>query len=527
MQNEHSRRDWGWVTSLQLPEPSFQDNTADADRLRRDLSSEGEERPLSMDVQLVRELPHLLRKSGYRISCCLFADSRLRVVTGVGEPGETWLGLAVDLGTTKYELCLLELGSGRELARGAFDNPQTKTGTDILTRIHYVGEDADRLKEMQDMILEDIRSRSRELCQEANVPPERIANVSVAGNTAMTHFFLRLPPKWVIREPYIPALNNPDLIPCADLGLNFAPRGRVFCFPSAGSYFGGDLFAGIVHTGMHKSEDISILVDVGTNAEVVLGTKDWLIACAGAAGPALEEGMSEIGRKAGPGIIDKVVFDRSKGEFFLQTIDDLPPHGICGSGIIDLAAQLFFAGLLDFRGKFQPERMPEKFKQINEIWHLILVPGERSATGEDLLIGQPEIDSLLRSKAAMFTILETITASVGIELQDISRFYVAGTFGSYIDPESAIGIGMLPDLPRDRFQAVDNSSLGGAVRALQQPETVDEVNQVAAMVTYLELNVNQEFMNKFSAAKFLPHTDVSRFPSLECHQLESADRGEG
>ena len=505
-----------WVRDVEMAEPSFGDNTADADRLRRSLASGTDVDPLYMDLELIRNLPELFRENGYRASCCLFRDGQGWVVTGVAPPGygETWLGLAVDLGTTKYVLALIELASGRELARLTRDNPQVGVGTDILSRIHSIGDSRQRLHSMQEMLLEDMRAACGELCLEAGANPERIVNMALAGNTAMTHFFLALPPKWIIREPYIPALNSPDLIPASRLGLPLGPQARVMCFPGVGSYFGGDLLAGILSSGMQESEEISILVDVGTNAEVVLGCRDWLIACAGAAGPALEEGMSEIGKQAGPGIIDKVWFDGTAGEFRVRTLDGEAPVGICGSGIIDLAAELFRCGLLDFRGKFVPHAMPERFRSVDGITHFILIPAEESGTGEGLLLGQPEIDSLIRSKAAMYTILETITNSVGLGLEDISHFYVAGTFGSYIDPDSAVRIGMLPDLPRESFTPLGNSSLSGAVRVLQDPRAVAEVHDIAAKVTYLELNVNQEFMNRFSAAKFLPHTDRSRFPSL-------------
>ena len=504
-----------WVYSVEMAEPSFGDNTADADRLRRALAPWGEGFPLLLDLDLIRRLPDIFRKYGYGASCCLFRDGQVQVVTGVKglEEEGGWLGLAVDLGTTRYVLALIHLESGRELARLSRDNPQMELGTDILTRIHYVGDSQERLNTMQRLVLEDLREACGQLCREAGERPERIANVALSGNTAMTHFFLGLPPKWIIREPYIPALNFPDLVPAAELGFDFAPQARVMCFPGVGSYFGGDVLAGIISSGMNESEEISILVDVGTNAEVVLGCRDWLIACAGAAGPALEEGMSDIGRQAGPGIIDRVRFDEEAGDFRVRTIDDSPPAGICGSGVIDLAAQLFRTGLLDFRGKFVPEVMPERFKTIDGIAHFVLVSGRDSATGEDLILGQPEIDSLIRSKAAMFTILETITSSVGLDMEDISHFYVAGTFGSYIDPESAIAIGMLPDLPVERYIPLGNSSLAGAIRVLQSPEVLPEVYEVTRKVTYLELNVNQEFMNRFSAAKFLPHTDRSRFPS--------------
>ena len=256
-------------------------------------------------------------------------------------------------------------------------------------------------------------------------------------------------------------------------------------------------------------------MDVGTNAEVVLGNENWLIACAGAAGPALEGGVTRMGMTAGPGVIDQIAVDPDTLAFDIHTIEDLPPTGICGSGVIDLAAQLFLSGMIDVRGKLLPAVCGSKLKTIDGLSHLIVVPAQNSATGADLTISQADLDSLMRSKAAMHTILETITGSVGITPQELHAFYVAGTFGSFINPESAIAIGMLPDLPRDRYKSLGNSSLGGATLALQSDGYHDEINQIRERITYLELNVNQDFMNRFSAAKFLPHTNTKLFPSVK------------
>jgi uncharacterized 2Fe-2S/4Fe-4S cluster protein (DUF4445 family) len=261
-------------------------------------------------------------------------------------------------------------------------------------------------------------------------------------------------------------------------------------------------------------EETAIFVDVGTNAEVVLGNRHWLIACAGAAGPALEGGVTQMGATAGPGVIDRIRIDSDTRRFHIHTIDELTPCGICGSGLIDLAAQMLTAGMVDIRGRYLPESCPQRFVHTDGTVHLVILPAEETAAGAALTIGQAEFDSLIRSKAAMYTILETITGTVGIDLQSIDRFFVAGTFGAFIQPESAITIGMLPDLPRDRFQVLGNSSLEGAARVLTSPAAMDEVDHIRDRVTYLELNVNQDFMLRFSAAKFLPHTDLSRFPSI-------------
>jgi uncharacterized 2Fe-2S/4Fe-4S cluster protein (DUF4445 family) len=339
--------------------------------------------------------------------------------------------------------------------------------------------------------------------------------ISVAGNTAMAHLFAGLPVRWMIREPYIPAANRFGLIPAEQLGLVAGPLAQVMIFPNVGSYFGGDLIAGILYSGLHKSSQTAILVDVGTNAEVVLGNQDWLMACAGAAGPALEGGMSRIGTAAAPGVIDRVRIDPRSGVFDLHTIEDQPPVGICGSGVIDLAAQLFVTGMVDIRGRFQSARCGSRLSIRDGLARLTLVSGDRSGNGRDLCISQVDMDSLVRSKAAMYTILETITGTMGMALGDLEIFYVAGTFGSLIDPKSAITIGMIPDLPLDRYRSLGNSSLGGATLALTCRSLPEEMEALRDSVTYLELNVNQDFMNRFSAARFIPHTDASRFPSVK------------
>jgi uncharacterized 2Fe-2S/4Fe-4S cluster protein (DUF4445 family) len=330
----------------------------------------------------------------------------------------------------------------------------------------------------------------------------------------MTHLFMGLTPKWIIREPYIPTTNTPHIERAAIFGLDINSGGRIFIFPNIGSYFGGDLIAGILQSELNCETQPAILVDVGTNAEVVLGNDSWLMACAGAAGPALEGGVAQIGMMAGPGAVDRIRIESKTHTIIVDTIDDLPPMGICGSGMIDLAAQLFKAGMIDLRGRFVPGACGHRLQVQADMLYLEVVSAKNSGTGRALNISQADLDSLIRSKAAMFTILETITESVGMALDELKTFYVAGTFGSYIDPESAVTIGMLPDLPKGTYRALGNSSLEGAARVLTSCESMNQIADIQSKITYLELNVNQQFMNRFSAAKFLPHTDRSRFPSV-------------
>lgn len=512
MQDEQA----GWTASLHLAAPSLDDNRADADRLKAALKSAFNVNAVDIDLPLLKEIPGCLRQWAYAVRCLCFNDyGHLRLVGMKAPADETpFFGLAVDLGTTRVVFRLMNLDTGEVMAETAFDNPQTEIGPDILARIHYA-DTAGGLDKLNRLIVDGLQRHMGNICQTAGIQGQDVYLMAVSGNTSMTHLFMGLPPGGIIREPYIPAINRPGLVCAKSLGLEAHPHAGVFVFPNVGSYFGGDLISGIIYSGICEREEISMLVDVGTNAEVVLGNRDWLVVCAGAAGPALEGAVSRIGMTAGPGVIDQVWIDPETRCFDIHTIDDKAPLGICGSGMIDLVAQLFLAGLLDIRGRFVPDAAPDLIYESDGERRLVVVDAETSATGEALTIGQADLDSLIRSKAAMYTILETITAYVGVTFNDISRFYVAGTFGSFIRPRSAITIGMIPDLPEDTYQSLGNSSLGGAAQVLGARAAIDEIERIYRNITYLELNVNQEFMNRFSAAKFLPHTEADHFPSVK------------
>lgn len=513
MTQTHSNR---WVTTITLSPPSLKDNTADSDRLAAALNQAIGTSHVHMDLNLVKQLPSQLREWDYRTTAVLFKEpcgDGILVHLAAAESDVALCGLAIDLGTTRVVLRIIDLATGEHLGESVFDNPQTAVGPDVLTRIHSV-ETPDGLKRLNRLIIDGINTQLCILCQRCDLGAENIHLISVAGNTAMTHLLLGLNPRWMIREPYIPVVNRPGVVKASQLGLAVHPTARLLAFPNVGSYFGGDLIAGILYCDMDQREETAVLVDVGTNAEVVLGNRHWMMACAGAAGPALEGGVSRMGTTAGPGVIDRLTIDADSLDFTIHTIENQPPHGICGSGVIDLAAALFRSGMIDIRGKLLPERCGNRYRIKDGLAHLTIVPAEQSAAGRDLCITQADLDSLIRSKAAMYTILETITGSVGMQQSELDTFFVAGTFGAYINPQSAITIGMIPDLPLSRYHSLGNSSLGGATRILEEPGCIDRVNGIRDSITYMELNVNQDFMNRFSAAKFLPHTDTKRFPTV-------------
>ena len=506
-----------WLCTVALPPPSLQNNMADADRLAATLKAALQtDDAIRINLKVLKKLPDLLRQANFKTRCLLFKTRGqwlLLDVRSAADPRPA-AGLAVDLGTSRVMLRLLDLADGRILSETGFDNPQLAIGPDILSRIHHT-QTAGGLAKLNDLIIGGLNRAIADACRCSRIEPEDIYVLAVAGNTAMTHLFLGLNPRWMIREPYIPVVNQPDILNAAELGLKVNPAAGTFIFPNIGSYFGGDLIAGILYAGLCDAPETALLVDVGTNAEVVAGNESWLIACAGAAGPALEGGVAQMGMMAGPGVIDKITIDAQNRAFDVHTIENQPPRGICGSGVIDLAAQLFLAGMIDMRGKLIPAHCGKRLKQIDGLHHLVVVPAEQAASGSDLTVSQADLDSLVRSKAAMYTILETLTLSVGIEFKDLTAFYVAGTFGAFIDPRSAITIGMLPDLPLDRFKPLGNSSLGGAVQVLTSADSLAKIDRLRDRITYLELNVNQEFMNRFNAARFIPHTDRSLFPSVK------------
>lgn len=505
-----------FVRTLSLNPPSLSDNTADVDRLVHSLKKEIKTDHLSMDFDMIQSLPHLIRQWDYQLDCILYKDGTRWGIAGIkGTDDPSFVcGIAVDLGTTRVVMQIVDLVSGQTLGQIAFDNPQIRIGPDILARIHHTDTDQG-LNHLNQAIINGINENIEKLGRSCDIKPEDIYLMTLAGNTAMTHLFLGLDPHWIIREPYIPVINRPGTIKAETLGVKINPHARIFTFPNIGSYFGGDLIAGILYSGMDNSDETSILVDVGTNAEVVLGNSQWLIACAGAAGPALEGGVTRMGMMAGPGVIDKVTIDPATRKLSIRTIENHDPKGICGSGLIDLAAQLFITQMLDIRGQLLPSACGRRFKIKDGVGYFVVVDKNESATGEELTISQVDLDSLVRSKAAMYTILETLTSTVGIQLDELKTFYIAGTFGSFINPKSAISIGMIPDLPLSCYDAIGNSSLGGAAMALTDSECQIKIDMIRDRITYIELNVNQELMNRFSAAKFLPHTDISRFPSVK------------
>ncbi len=494
--------------------PSLKDNTGDIDRLRKALRPHLGDRPLSVPFGRLASVAAAFRRAGFAgVAVVNDLVTGPELVDFLAAPPRVLAGIALDLGTTHLEATLVDLADGEILARADRPNGQIAFGADILSRIHFAVRD-DGLARLKAAVTEDINTLAEELAGSVGIELADIRAMAVSGNTTMVHFFLGLDPYHLCREPYIPLANAPDPCRAAELALAIHPAAVVWVLPSVGSYFGGDLISGILASGLDTAEETCMLIDVGTNAEVVLGNRDWLVACAGAAGPALEGGVARMGMRAGPGAVDQVRFDPTTDTFIWRTIGNEPARGICGSGIIDLVAALYLGRFIDLRGRLRPRAAGSRLIDTPEGPAFVVVPAAEAAAGEPVTLSQVDLDALMRSKAAMYSILTTLTNQVGVAFADIHRIFVAGAFGRHIDPRQAITLGMLPDLPLATYVPVGNSSLTGARRILLEASARERCRELVRKITYIELNVNQEFMIRFSGAKFIPHTDHTLFPSV-------------
>ncbi|MGC2062377.1 MAG: ASKHA domain-containing protein [Thermodesulfovibrionales bacterium] len=485
-----------FLRSIRLSPPSSADKTADADRLIAALKQEGFDRVV-IPLDILRRLPGELRKNGFELDLVLGVEGETVSVIDISR--KRLYGLALDIGSTNIECALFDLSTGDELLGWKIGNPQVPFGSDVLTRVQ--GSMMGRFDLLAGELLEGINRLIREVCSLNGIAYDEIVVVTVAGNTIMTHFFLGLDVNNIPLSPYIPVVSSAVFLRGAESGLMTNRNSVVYVFPNAGSYVGGDIISGIIAAGVAQEEAPVLFVDVGTNVEVTLGCRDWIMTGAGAAGPALEGGIAGIGKTAEPGTIYKVRIDRSTGRLQTEVLAGTEPQGICGSGLIDLVAALYDSGQIDQAGRFTVAASG-----------VVERDGVKAFTvyrsGEvELMLTEPEIRNFLISKAAMFSFLHVFVRSVGLTFRDIKKIYIAGALGCGIDPESAIRIGMLPDVPRERFIPLGNSSLAGAGMVLMNADLLAEVDRISRMVTYREMNEDAELMNILQGAMFIPHTD--------------------
>lgn len=505
---------------LKLPPPNLNDSLPDQERLFREIRKKEEIKNLDIHLTCLRRLPNLLRQSHWEITVTLWEhDGATEIIHA--EPGNTSMnnyGIALDVGTTTVVAELINLVTGEVLGVNGTYNKQIHYGEDVITRIIFACT-KDGLSPLNNAILENIKQLIGQLVDEYGIQKEQITGMVAAGNPTMIHLLLGLNPCGIRLEPYIPVSNAYTPIHASHLGIDILPQAVIICTPGVSSYVGGDITAGVLSSGINNSSHISALLDLGTNGEIALGNNDWLVCCSASAGPAFEGGGLRCGMRATTGAIQKVIIEN--GDVKISTIGGTKARGICGSGLIDLIAELFIHNIIDPTGKFQKDTGNPRIREREEESEFVLVSAQESDTGKDIVFTETDIANVIKSKAAVLSAAKVLIESVGMSFQDLDRIFVAGGFGNYLNIKRAITIGLLPDIPMEKIHFVGNSSLSGARIELLSSHALEEASLIAKKMTYVELSVNRQFMDEFIAAMFLPHTNLDLYPSLKRESLKN------
>jgi uncharacterized 2Fe-2S/4Fe-4S cluster protein (DUF4445 family) len=501
--------------TLQVPPASVDEHYSDWQRLVRELCRDNGHVPVRAGLPVLRKLAAALRGDDGLVTVLLQEDDAALQVLDItaGRMPFIAVGLAIDIGTTTIAVQLVSLHDGRVLAiRSAF-NAQARRGADIISRIDYA-KTPERQSELRHMVLDTVNELIDNMLNHSGVPAEAIRTVFIAANTTMVHLLLGLPPRHIREAPYVPTVNAVPALTAGDVGLVVNPQAVVAFAPGVGSYVGGDITAGLLCTEMLTNRDeVFLFLDIGTNGEIVLGNADWLVTCACSAGPAFEGAGIKCGMRATEGAIEYLEISSDGREVTYDVIGDGKPVGICGSGLICLLGELLVRGIIDQSGRFNDLGTP-RLVQRETTRAFVLEWAAETGTGDDLVITEPDIENLMRTKAAIYAACDLILANVGLDWHAVSRVYIAGGFGRYIQVEDAILIGLLPDLPYETFNYIGNSALAGAYIALLSANHRRELTGLAGRMTYIDLSSDPHYMDSYLAAMFLPHTEMGAFPRV-------------
>ncbi|MBM3248100.1 MAG: DUF4445 domain-containing protein [Candidatus Omnitrophica bacterium] len=500
---------------LELPKPDLEDKISDLERVYREIRKKENLPIMQMGLSNVRRLGNLLRSSDWKITVTLGKRNDTVEVVLV-EPGDTQdrsFGFAFDIGTTTISGELINLNTKKILSAKATFNKQASFGSDIITRIIFAHEQ-DGLERLHHAVIDGMNAMIREMVAENNIDLNDVTCCLCAGNTTMIHLLLKVDPSFIRREPYVPTANFVPVVRASEAGIKINPRGLLACVPGVSGYVGGDITAGVLASGISDAEELSILIDIGTNGEIVLGNKDWLIGCAASAGPAFEGSGVVCGMRATKGAIQRFEIDPKNLKVNYVTIGEVLPIGICGSGYIDIISELLKTHIIDKNGKINTSINDSRIRQGEFGKEFVLVDKKDTGHKQDIVITEMDLDNLKRAKAAIFSATSALVKHLNLSFEDVRKIYIAGGFGTYLDIEKAITIGLLPDLPRKKFVFIGNSSLAGAREILLSVDAFRRADQIAKKTTYFELSVEPGYMDEYVAALFFPHTDKERFPSV-------------
>jgi uncharacterized 2Fe-2S/4Fe-4S cluster protein (DUF4445 family) len=494
---------------LELPPPTLTDNISDLERLKRELMAKGLG-CLRVPFRSLKDLAGTLRKDDWKITISLIQSEDCYEIINIfhGDRRTPRYGVAVDIGTTTLVLYLINLTDGTLVDAASIYNSQIRFGDDVITRIVYATEH-NELNTLKQTVITDINIMLSMIIKKHGIDVDSIDQIVVAGNTTMTHLFLGLDPSSIREEPYIPTANTFPISFAGEHGIKAKPHTPVYAFPCVASYMGGDIVSGVIATRLHRREELSFFLDIGTNGEMVLGNSEWLISASCSAGPCFEGSGIRHGMRATEGAIEDIIIDRDTLEPHIKIIGDVRPMGICGSGMIDAVSELFLSGILDQKGVLHKE-VSERVREGEDGLEFLIYSDE----DREIVLTTPDIENIIRAKAAIYAGFTTLLKEVGFTFNDIHKIYIAGGFGKFLDIEKAIILGMLPDLPKERFEFVGNTSIKGTYLCSLSRRLRDDAEDVARKMTYLELSVSKSFMDEFVSGLFIPHTNIEDFPSV-------------
>ncbi len=499
---------------LELPQPTVDDNIPDTGRIFRELRRKLKFPSYEMTLPCLQELSTKLRSNDWKITATIARHNDIAQILQI-ESGNTTdknYGVAVDVGTTTVVVQLVHLKTGQVVGVEGSHNLQAHYGEDVLSRIAFsCGKGS--LKVMQEAVLKNINDLISTLTQRKGISTDDINCVVAAGNTTMSHLLLGLQPCSIRDDPYVPTVDLYPQVFAREVGINISPKGVLRVLPSVASYVGGDSVAGVLACGLADKPETTCLIDVGTNGEIVVGNNEWMLCCSASAGPAFEGGDTKCGMRATRGAIQKV--EINNGNVAYETISKAKPRGICGSGLVDLLYELAKNRIVDIDGKFRPSVQDKRLIEGDTSLEYIVAFPEETETGQALVITQTDIDNILRSKGAIFAAIKSLLDCAGLTFDQLQRIYVAGGFGNYLNIEKAIGIGLLPDVPREKIEFIGNSSLMGARMALLSFYAFEKAISIYRGMTNIELSHYAPFADEYMSALYLPHIDKKLlFPSV-------------
>lgn len=496
-----------------LPKPTLSDVRPDFERLIDTLNDEHGLERLEIDHEIVKELPCILRKAEWGATVAIWNDNKIIAVES-GDTSEKIFGLSVDVGTSKIVVYLIDLITGETLGVGFVENPQIVYGEDLITRISHAMNEEDGLKTLQSQAVRGINEALQDACKVTNVDPTDIYEATVVGNTVMHHLLLAIEPRYISSSPFTPAIKRPINVEARKLNIKINPSGIIHVLPLIAGFVGADAVADILSSGISESKEFSLLLDIGTNTEIFVGNAEGLISCSCASGPAFEGGHIKHGMKAVTGAIERVSLNPTSYEAEYETIGGGKPRGLCGSAIIDVVAEMWKYGIINSRGMLDLTLETPRLKKTNGKSEFVLVSKDDSASGQEIVITQRDINEVQLAKAAIYSGCSILMKRKRLRDEDLAHILIAGAFGEHLNPENAKLIGLVPNLPTEKIRFVGNTAITGSKMALISRGAREQAEKLAKTVKYLELSVDPLFRSEFTSALFIPHKDLNRFSSV-------------